>query len=64
MQYSAEPPLTAPPLPWTTTPAHPSWLKTKRLSELDAEDFVNIKRRGFSDAQIARLTGAKFENVI
>ena len=43
-----------------TAPVPPrSWLKTKRLSELDAEDFVNIKRKGFSDSQIGRLTGAR-----
>ncbi|KAI8463160.1 MAG: hypothetical protein J3K34DRAFT_527209 [Monoraphidium minutum] len=35
-----------------------SWLKTKRLSELDEEDLNNVKRRGFSDTQIARLTGS------
>lgn len=33
------------------------WLKTKRLSELDVEDMTNIKKRGFSDAEIGRLTG-------
>jgi len=38
------------------------WAKTKRLSELDAEDLGNLKRRGFSDAEIGRLTGgARFE---
>jgi hypothetical protein len=35
-----------------------SWLKTKRLSELDVEDLFNLKRRGFSDAEIGRATGA------
>ena len=33
------------------------WLKTKRLSELSVEDLGNLKRRGFSDAEIGRLVG-------
>lgn len=33
------------------------WLKTKKLSELSAEDMRQVKSRGFSDTQIARCLG-------
>lgn len=34
------------------------WLRTKTFAELDAQDMQQLKRRGFSDAQLARLLGA------
>lgn len=39
------------------TPASQVWLKTKKLGELDAQDFQELKSRGFSDSQIARSVG-------
>lgn len=33
------------------------WLKTVSLGDLTADDFFEVKRKGFSDAQIARFTG-------
>ncbi len=30
------------------------WLNTQRLSDLGEQDWVEVKRRGFSDSQIAR----------
>lgn len=33
------------------------WLRTKKLGDLDRTDMVQLKRRGFSDAQIARAVG-------
>lgn len=33
------------------------WLKNKKLADLDKDDFVELKKRGFSDPQIARATG-------
>lgn len=33
------------------------WLKGKSLTELRPEDFLQVKKRGFSDIQIARCTG-------
>lgn len=30
------------------------WAKTKKLSELSADDMTNIKQKGFSDSQLAR----------
>eukprot|EP00798_Chlamydomonas_sp_ICE-L_P004406 gene4406-14531_t len=32
------------------------WLKTNKLADLDTEDFTNLKKKGFSDSQIARHT--------
>jgi hypothetical protein len=34
-----------------------TWLKTKKLADLDTEDWRELKKKGFSDAQIARSTG-------
>jgi carbamoyl-phosphate synthase large subunit len=34
------------------------WLKGKKLEELSATDMLQVKRRGFSDAQIARAVGS------
>lgn len=34
------------------------WLRTRSLADLGAEDFLQVKKRGFSDAQIARALGA------
>lgn len=34
------------------------WLKSKSLLELRPEDWLQVKKRGFSDIQIARCTGA------
>lgn len=34
------------------------WLKSQSLVDISAEDMFQIKRRGFSDPQIARCTGA------
>ena len=33
------------------------WLKTCKLSDLTKDDFFEIKRKGFSDAQLARFLG-------
>ena len=33
------------------------WLKTCKLSDLTFEDFFEVKRKGFSDAQLARFLG-------
>ena len=33
------------------------WLKTQSLADLSAEDMLQIKKRGFSDSQIARAVG-------
>lgn len=33
------------------------WLRTKQLTDLDAEDMQQLKRRGFADSQIARCLG-------
>lgn len=35
-----------------------TWLRGRRLTDLSPEDFRQLKRRGFSDAQIARAVGA------
>ena len=35
-----------------------SWLRSHSLQELRPEDFLQVKKRGFSDIQIARCTGA------
>ena len=34
-----------------------NWMKTKRLGEFSAEELIQIKKRGFSDPQIATATG-------
>ncbi len=34
------------------------WLKGKKLEDLSATDMLQVKRRGFSDAQIARAVGS------
>lgn len=34
------------------------WLRTRSLTDLSAEDFLQTKKRGFSDPQIARAVGA------
>ena len=33
------------------------WIKAQPLDSISAENFTEIKRRGFSDLQVARLTG-------
>lgn len=33
------------------------WLRTRKLADLSAEDFLQTKKRGFSDPQIARAVG-------
>ena len=35
------------------------WLKTCKLSDLTKDDFFEIKRKGFSDAQLARFLGTR-----
>ena len=35
------------------------WLKTCKLSDLTRDDFFEIKRKGFSDAQLARFLGRR-----
>ena len=35
------------------------WMRTRGLADLGAEDFLQIKKRGFSDVQIARAVGAR-----
>lgn len=53
------PPLPPPPVPQLGE-LHQTelWLKTKKLSDLSAEDMRQVKQRGFSDAQIARCLGS------
>ena len=34
------------------------WLRTRSLADLGPEDFLQVKKRGFSDVQIARAVGA------
>ena len=36
-----------------------NWLKTRKLTDLDAVDFRELKSRGFSDSQIARAIGER-----
>lgn len=38
-------------------PPAQNWLKTKKLADLDAVDFKELKSRGFSDSQIGRAVG-------
>lgn len=33
------------------------WLQTKGLNDISRDDFIQTKKRGFSDLQISRLTG-------
>ena len=35
-----------------------TWLKSQKLSDLGAEELVQLKKRGFSDPTIARAIGA------
>ena len=35
-----------------------AWLKTQSLDRLSAADLLQVKRRGFSDPQIAKAVGA------
>ncbi|KAK9826032.1 hypothetical protein WJX74_006982 [Apatococcus lobatus] len=35
------------------------WMKTKRLGEFTTEELIQIKKRGFSDPQIAAATGSQ-----
>lgn len=35
------------------------WIKAQSLDSISADDFTQIKRRGFSDIQISRLTGKR-----
>ncbi|KAF5829351.1 hypothetical protein DUNSADRAFT_16196 [Dunaliella salina] len=39
------------------------WLRTKTFADLDAQDMQQLKRRGFSDAQLARLLGTTWQEV-
>jgi len=39
------------------------WLRTKTFSDLDAQDMQQLKRRGFSDAQLSSLLGACLTSV-
>lgn len=39
------------------------WLAGASLADLTEDDFWQAKRRGFSDAQLARLLGASFTDV-
>ena len=34
------------------------WLRGKQLAELSAVDWLQLKKRGFSDSQIARAIGS------
>lgn len=34
------------------------WMKTKSLGDFSTEELIQIKKRGFSDPQIAMATGA------
>ena len=34
------------------------WLRTQTLEDLTPTDWLQLKRKGFSDSQIARATGA------
>jgi carbamoyl-phosphate synthase large subunit len=34
------------------------WLKTATVADLTAEDFTNLKKKGYSDAQIGQYVGA------
>ena len=34
-----------------------NWMSTQSLTDLRPEDFLQLKKRGFSDIQIARCTG-------
>lgn len=33
------------------------WLKVQALTDISRDDFIQAKKRGFSDLQISRLTG-------
>ena len=35
------------------------WIKSKALDEISKDDFIQTKKRGFSDIQISRITGKK-----
>jgi carbamoyl-phosphate synthase large subunit len=35
------------------------WMRTRALADLGPEDFLQIKKRGFSDVQIARAVGVR-----
>jgi len=39
------------------------WAKTKKLNELTFEEFSGLKKKGFSDSQIARYTGTTSKQV-
>jgi len=39
------------------------WIKSKGLTDISTADFIQVKKRGFSDIQISRLTGALEESV-
>ena len=34
------------------------WIRSKALTDISRDDFVQVKKRGFSDLQLATLTGA------
>lgn len=36
------------------------WLKSQALTDISRDDFLQAKKRGFSDLQISRLTGMHF----
>ena len=33
------------------------WIKSKSLNDISRDDFIQVKKRGFSDIQVSRLTG-------
>ena len=33
------------------------WIKSKALNDLSKDDFIQVKKRGFSDVQVAMCTG-------
>ena len=33
------------------------WVKSKALTDITTDEFIQVKKRGFSDIQISRLTG-------
>ena len=34
------------------------WIRGKALTDISRDEFVQVKKRGFSDLQLATLTGA------
>lgn len=40
-----------------------TWLKARKLTDLDTEDLTELKKKGFSDTHIARNIGATWQDV-